>query len=78
MEFMESLVKDAPRVPRHGQPESASLQASEGMAGEEQRADRGVLSAELQSGIESRRTAKRRLTIIHCRSNMSRHGWRFE
>ena len=52
-------------VPRHGQLESASLQAREGMAGEEQRTDRGVLPAELQPGTEPGRTVECRPEARH-------------
>ena len=52
-------------VPRHGQLESASLQAREGMAGEEQGTNRGVLPSELQSRVEPGRTAECRLEACH-------------
>lgn len=53
------------------QPQSASLQTREGMAGKEQGTNRGVLLAELQPGTESGRTAE-------CRPEARHHDKRSE
>ena len=68
--------RSAKGVLGHGQPESPSLQAGEGMAGEERGANRGVLSPELQSGAEPGRKAECRLeTRYHHERSETNEGW---
>ena len=68
--------RSAKGVLGHGQPESPSLQAGEGMAGEERGANRGVLSPELQSGAEPGRKAECRLeTRYHHERSKTNEGW---
>ena len=68
--------RSAKGVLGYGQPESPSLQAGEGMAGEERGANRGVLSPELQSGAEPGRKAECRLeTRYHHERSETNEGW---
>lgn len=68
--------RSAKGVLGHGQPESPSLQAGEGMAGEERGANRGILSPELQSGAEPGRKAECRLEMrYHHERSETNEGW---